>query len=714
LAKSNRQRKRDRAVRQAKTARKQAASARERIAQAVLEEAQKLLDRLCDPRTPVGEVAEFLGEKGTPIAPGLVGMLVSKGYTPERLAEVTEALREANGDTGGGPSLTYLTFAAGAAREGGDPAQARRLLDDALRQASDPGDRLRVIGHMRSLGRIADALELLEARLRADPADQDAARQYAAAVQDAFARLSGPEPPGECPCGSGLAWPDCCARAERAALDRFADRASLTALQDALASYLSRSGPGAAYRQAADGQVVECLALAKANGWDSSERSLLACLATELAMLTARTNPDEPEADGDEPGADSDSPLAAFAADPATPPELATQARTWRDHIHYGLWQVADPGPAPGWWCTDILSGVTRYAAFPEDMTGQFPRWGVLLGGLVPVNGIWLSTGKAWQLTPAEADALAETVNTAVEVVAGDLAGQPAKGADRRMHQPAPFGHARPLGVLSYLSDESSPEAAHFISTVVGSLMPTLITEVHDQRAVPPAVTNRDGDPMCLIKARVAVHGSGSLAGRLDDHRDFDRDPEDPAHFVWLGRAIPPGERATMLAELRAEMGPQGIGPADLDPPQRWIRGQLRVGDGELTAEVNSRERLTRLLGVLTELGESPSVIDESRVDPEQDYAWSPGPHAFARGAAPPGEGWEKHWLDEQVPALRGRTPRQAAAGPADERILLEALLRQFEYEAAVLAANGQHGIDTAWLRRELDMDDGLAGPGLV
>jgi hypothetical protein len=32
-------------------------------------------------------------------------------------------------------------------------------------------------------------------------------------------------------------------------------------------------------------------------------------------------------------------------------------------------------------------------------------------------------------------------------------------------------------------------------------------------------------------------------------------------------------------------------------------------------------------------------------------------------------------------------------------------LLRQWEYEAALLAADGKHGIDTGWLRGELGMD---------
>ncbi|MGE5290025.1 MAG: hypothetical protein ACM3ML_23130 [Micromonosporaceae bacterium] len=63
---------------------------------------------------------------------------------------------------------------------------------------------------------------------------------------------------------------------------------------------------------------------------------------------------------------------------------------------------------------------------------------------------------------------------------------------------------------------------------------------------------------------------------------------------------------------------------------------------------------------------------------------------------------------DEQVPALRGRTPRQAARGK--ERPLLEALLRQFEYEADLLAVGGKSGVDTRWLRDELGMIDDLDG----
>jgi hypothetical protein len=84
----------------------------------------------------------------------------------------------------------------------------------------------------------------------------------------------------------------------------------------------------------------------------------------------------------------------------------------------------------------------------------------------------------------------------------------------------------------------------------------------------------------------------------------------------------------------------------------------------------------------------------------------SPELRALPRGLASTALGWEKQWLDEPVPAQRGRTPRQAAARD-QECPPLEGLLRQFEYEADLLAAEGKSRIDTDWLRQELGMDSG-------
>lgn len=161
---------------------------------------------------------------------------------------------------------------------------------------------------------------------------------------------------------------------------------------------------------------------------------------------------------------------------------------------------------------------------------------------------------------------------------------------------------------------------------------------------------------------------------------------------------------AEAMAQLRAQGHEDVEAPAG---PQRWVRGELRVRGREITAEVNSQPRLTRLLDILRKVGGNPVVTSEKRIDPAQDFAWATGQRAAQGGTAAAAEGWEQFWLDEKVPALLGRTPRQAARGR--ERPYLEAMPRQFEYEADLLAVDGKTGIDTAWLREQLDMPNDLA-----
>jgi hypothetical protein len=61
-------------------------------------------------------------------------------------------------------------------------------------------------------------------------------------------------------------------------------------------------------------------------------------------------------------------------------------------------------------------------------------------------------------------------------------------------------------------------------------------------------------------------------------------------------------------------------------------------------------------------------------------------------------------WLDEPLLALHGLTPREAAQADTPYRMLLESMLRQFEYQAGPAATPGTRDADVARLRAELDM----------
>jgi hypothetical protein len=53
---------------------------------------------------------------------------------------------------------------------------------------------------------------------------------------------------------------------------------------------------------------------------------------------------------------------------------------------------------------------------------------------------------------------------------------------------------------------------------------------------------------------------------------------------------------------------------------------------------------------------------------------------------------------------LEFHTPRHAAEGGQADRLRLECLLRQLEYQSALPAECGGRPVDTAWLRAELGL----------
>lgn len=683
MAKSNRRKKQDRA----KAAARQAEARRRRAMTAWVRAAEQRLERIHDPATPAAELAALLAEQyqGTPVAGWLASALLEEGSSVDRLQHAARAMMQADPADQGESSLTALTFAAAAARAAGDAAEERRLIDQALAaadRADDPDLRLEVVDFINGSGHRAWAVELLEPRLRAAPDDEFAARLYGAAIEQAHAKAGEPE---------------------RAVLSRFAERSGLTALRDAVGAFLAGTELGAAVQA----RVAEELSATDDLDWALEERVAFGQLAEELALLTADPEHDEDDMPDDASGplAEDDptgTPLLAFAADPSTPPALAARALAWHEHIHYGLWRIDEPVPSPGLWCTDIVSGTERYVEFPAEATALLPRWSVWLGGVVPVDGIWRSTGLGVRLSPAEGDAAAEFVSQASVAILYALRGKP-----ERPPTSIPFGRAEPHGVYADVEEPSSAEAANLMGKVTGALVTSIAVGAHQYRATPPTIANTDGDPMCLITATIAA--DAGVAEKLAARRDFEADAEDPSQITWWGALIPEGQRKAMMAEAVARLRAEGHKDVEVPQgPQRWVRGVLSVRDGEITAEVNSRQRLARLLDILRKAGADPVVTAEKRIDPALDFAWPAGERASQGGAARAAEDWEKHWLDEKIPALRGRTPRQAAAGR--ERPYLEALLRQFEYEADLLAAEGKSGIDTAWLREQLSMPSYLDG----
>ena len=208
---------------------------------------------------------------------------------------------------------------------------------------------------------------------------------------------------------------------------------------------------------------------------------------------------------------------------------------------------------------------------------------------------------------------------------------------------------------------------------------------------------NTDGEPMVLVDAVVAV--DGDVTERLFERSDFaeDEDGED-GELVWWGEATADRSSEPVVLHYHDDGSAHVTGPDDEE--EHTVRGRLMPAPGRVRVRVNSEVRLKRLLRILKEIGAAPKLTQQSRAQPSVDFAWGPVP-----GDGLTARQWAEGWLAQTVAVLDFRTPRHAAEGGREERLRLEGLLRQLEYQSALSAAHGGGPVDTAWLRAELGLE---------
>jgi len=161
-------------------------------------------------------------------------------------------------------------------------------------------------------------------------------------------------------------------------------------------------------------------------------------------------------------------------------------------------------------------------------------------------------------------------------------------------------------------------------------------------------VASFEGDELVFSRARYAVQDEDALRHALDQSKAFQPE-EDAAEYGWLD-------------EAEDAMG------------GRRAFGHLRIAGGELTLECSTRQRLERGKALLQFLaGENLRHLDDdftSWQSAVRDGKASPGP---PKGSGLPPEVERelvqkvlaehyRKWLDMPLPALDGKTPRQAVA----------------------------------------------------
>jgi len=383
------------------------------------------------------------------------------------------------------PGLVWL--AAGTFEGAGETARAEALVaqavDDGLTSDTEPGGRMLLASLRLTLGRYAEALEVLDEAWRRAPEVEELQLLSALALGLAvrITRAPADEP---CPCRSTRSLEACCGPGLEARLDRFRATDRLERLGEAMAQWV-RADPDRS--QALDAAISDFFdQLARAA--DDAGQPLGAVdvartterygnLALERAWLVAGLDDEDDESGLDD---DGNTLLGRFAADPSSGAELATDAAAWVEKAEYGLWQVADPRSEPGVWLVDIATGRRRYASLSGARLDHLARWSVLLGPVVPIDDAWRATSGIVVLDPIEGDALARVVDDLADQVARAIAEEEHIAHPKRSRRSSNFDLSP--GVLVDLVDAADTASALGTSRVVAAALGELVGYVEAGR----------------------------------------------------------------------------------------------------------------------------------------------------------------------------------------------------------------------------------------
>lgn len=350
-----------------------------------------------------------------------------------------------------------------------------------------------------------------------------------------------------------------------------------------------------------------------------------------------------------------------------------------------GVYEAVAVQPGHGVTIRDLLIGGEPIDVIEISGSRQIVQWDRLAARVVEHGGKRVFTGGMFPLTTERGKALidalkamlhglAEKSGVAVETFRGEVAN---------------------------VMREAAPRIAglHIAQTLARLNRPL------------PKLVNRNGDPYEFVEARypLTTGDRQDAITRLDAEPRLQRTGARPAKWDWVAKASEHPSRASSAGEGYAlDTHPDG-------DTGRVVLANLTLSAKQLEVSVNSRRRLDSARAfiepLLTGLIGKAEVTIKSVEDAMAENRDAPVPPRRSVPKRVEREVTQRYldshyreWLDERIPALGGKTPREAARD-FKGREKLVALLKELENRGARHAKDTGVGYDALWLWRELGIE---------
>jgi hypothetical protein len=226
-----------------------------------------------------------------------------------------------------------------------------------------------------------------------------------------------------------------------------------------------------------------------------------------------------------------------------------------------------------------------------------------------------------------------------------------------------------------------------------------------------PEMVNRDGEALVFTETRFPFLAEQleEIARRLDAAPEWERDHPDKHTWIWLPQPVASGNKPQH--SLSIETFRNG---------QQPISGTLDLKPGVLSLTTNSTERAQHgqeVLGVLLQglIGPALSMLQtpeqlmaEDKTRQQDDSDWEPADSIDPEIAAEVIQNtMDQHYrqcLDEPIPALDNKTPRQCARSKKGREKVIEWLKHLENNELHRAARQGHAPYDSRWMWDELKL----------
>lgn len=365
--------------------------------------------------------------------------------------------------------------------------------------------------------------------------------------------------------------------------------------------------------------------------------------------------------------------------------------QTLRDSV-VSLYEVVDLDPGHAMTVRDLILGGDPVTVEEKLGSESAARWDRVAGRIVIVNKKPYFTGGLLLLPHHVADDVLSAVDEMAKRLKRDLRKE-----------------AKKQGEKAEIDDRNVREIL-----LSGSFFCRLFTQawlidaLGQAQAPMPEIRNTDGEDIVFSEVCFPVKGDESeIATVLDGIDGLERDEPEELRWTWHGRGSP----SQRMSQGRQE----GLTFRSEDEAGRTILGNAEISGDALVLSTNSRERAEKgrnlLASHLGKLVGSPLTAhqDLEKMLEKSSESTPMEPDLPPEIAEQVVHGYlDDHYrrtLDDPLPILDGKTPRQAAKTKKGRGQVVDWLKHLENSEFRRATKQGHKPYDMAWMWRELKID---------